>query len=585
MRSKRSRFLLILVVLGICFACLWPSISWYACTSKEDQNLALGSLEKIRDYSRDKASADVKKLFDAANAEPDSALALEYKWLEKVAIKNYKDAGEKIQGNMSVAVVLNSFSFDSNPEEALTSTIEKRYRERILKNKSYYEKSVKLGLDLSGGMNVIVKADLDAVIAAQEGSEVIVNKDELKKQAMTQAIENLTSRIDRFGLSDPVIRQQGEDRIYIELPGAAEAEQINSIIMGRGILNFRVVDQEATANFNNYYTQNVNNTFDKNGNLINPSIIPEDDEVFGYYKKDEYDLDTLVGYFVLKKEIVIDGQHIKSAEVGSEAYTNRPQVNFVLDSTGAEIFDKFTSENIGKSMAIVSDNKIKSVASINERIPGGRVAISGFSITEAQNLQKVLQTAWLTVPLSIESQQVIGASLGEEAIYQGEMALAIGLAAILVFMLIWYRGAGFNAVVAQILNLYIMFSILSAFNLTITLSSIAGMVLTIGMAVDANVVIFERIKEELSLGKSREAAIMAGFDNALWAILDSNITTFIAAIFMVQLGTGTIQGFAVSLAIGVVSSLFTALIVSRLIFDFNTQVMNKKTISIGWRKN
>ncbi|MCR5606200.1 MAG: protein translocase subunit SecD [Treponema sp.] len=585
MRSKRSRFLLILVVLGICFACLWPSISWYACTSKEDQNLALGSLEKIRDYSRDKASADVKKLFDAANADPDSALAPEYKWLEKVASKNYKDAGEKIADNMSVSVVLNSFSFDSNPEETLTNTIEKRYRERILKNKSYYEKSVKLGLDLSGGMNVIVKADLDAVVAAQEGSEVIVNKDELKKQAMTQAIENLTSRIDRFGLSDPVIRQQGEDRIYIELPGAAEAEQINSIIMGRGILNFRVVDQEATANFNNYYTQNVNNTFDKNGNLINPSIIPEDDEVFGYYKKDEYDLDTLVGYFVLKKEIVIDGQHIKSAEVGSEAYTNRPQVNFVLDSTGAETFDKFTSENIGKSMAIVSDNKIKSVASINERIPGGRVAISGFSIAEAQNLQKVLQTAWLTVPLSIESQQVIGASLGEEAIHQGEMALAIGLAAILVFMLIWYRGAGINAVVAQVLNLYIMFSILSAFNLTVTLSSIAGMVLTIGMAVDANVVIFERIKEELSLGKSRDAAIMAGFDNALWAILDSNITTFIAAIFMVQLGTGTIQGFAVSLAIGVVSSLFTALVVSRLIFDFNTQVLNKKTISIGWRKN
>ena len=206
----------------------------------------------------------------------------------------------------------------------------------------------------------------------------------------------------------------------------------------------------------------------------------------------------------------------------------------------------------------------------------------GFSQQEAENIQKVLQTAWLNVPLEVESQQVIGASLGAEAIKQGILAIALGLGLILIFMLLFYHASGINAVVAQVLNLYIMFAVLSAFNYTLTLSSIAGMILTIGMAVDANVLIFERIKEELRLGKSRTVAISMGFDNAFWAIMDSNITTFIAALFLAGLGTGSIQGFAVSLAIGVCSSVFTALFVSRLIFDFDTDVLKAKKVSIGW---
>ena len=237
----------------------------------------------------------------------------------------------------------------------------------------------------------------------------------------------------------------------------------------------------------------------------------------------------------------------------------------------------------GQSLAIVSDEKIKSVANIREPIPGGSVQISGFSAEEAENLQTVLRTAWLNVPLELESQQVVGASMGELAIRQGLNALLGGLGAVVVFLLLFYRGAGVNAFVAQFLNLFIMFSVLSAFNLTLTLPSIAGMILTIGMAVDANVVIFERIKEELRAGKTRRAAVAAGFDHAFWAIMDSNITTFIAAIFLSQLGTGPIKGFAVSLAIGVVSSVFTALFVSRLMFDFGTDVMKREKVSISWR--
>jgi len=432
-------------------------------------------------------------------------------------------------------------------------------------------------------MNVIVKADLDAAVASMNEDNAADNIAAYKKEAMANAIENLTSRIDRFGLTSPTVRQQGEDRIYIEIPGAAQAETINTLIMGKGILNFRLVDNEATNAFKAYYVQHPATTFNAVGELMDKSIIPEDCEVFGVYKKDSYGIDERYDWVVVKKEIALNGDHVKSAMVTSDSITGQIEVDFKLDLEGAQIFADFTSAHVGDNLAIVSDNKVKSNATIRDAITGGSVSLSGgFSQAEAENIQKVLQSAWLNVPLEVESQQVIGASLGDAAIKQGEMAIALGLGLILIFMLLFYKASGINAVVAQVLNLYIMFSVLSAFNYTLTLSSIAGMILTIGMAVDANVLIFERIKEELRAGKSRVAAISMGFDNAFWAIMDSNITTFIAALFLAALGTGAIQGFAVSLAIGVCSSVFTALFVSRLIFDFDTDVLHAKKVSIGW---
>ncbi len=577
--SKKGRLVIIIGVLAMCFLFLWPSIQWYANTPKDAQALALSSLENIKDYSSQRAATDVKQLISDAKANPDAELSADQKWLKKAALKNFKEIGTAVPSPLTLHAALESFVSRSDLQEL----VETQYRNRILKDKKHYQNSVKLGLDLSGGMNVIVKADLDSVVKSQKDNGVAVDEVALRQRAMEQALETLTGRIDKFGLSSPTIRQQGEDRIYIELPGSAEADQINSIIQGRGILNFRLVDDEATQAFQTYYGQHFDSTFDSQGRLIDPSVIPEDCEVFGFYVTDSYGLDQRRSYLVVKKDIILDGKHIKSARVGTENLTNKPSVDFTLDSEGAQIFGEFTSANIGKSLAILSDNKIKSNATIQSAITGGQVAITGFGQTEARNLEKVLQTAWLDVPLTVETQQVIGASLGDQAIRQGVMAIAIGLLAIMVFMLIWYKGAGVNACVAQVLNLYIMFSILSAFNLTVTLPTIAGMILTIGMAVDANVIIFERIKEERSLGKDRASSIVAGFDNAFWTIMDSNITTFIAAIFMSQLGTGAIQGFAVSLAIGVVSTVFTALVVSRLMFDFNTEVMAKKNISISWR--
>lgn len=577
--NKRTRFVILLVVLAICFVFLWPSISWYGRTPEEVKALALGSTEKLKDYATVKATEDVISIKEIIKADSSVEPTAEYKWLVKEAKKEYKAIGVKAPKNITMKDVLAAYS----TEQSFATVIQAHYRDEILKAKKYYQNSVKLGLDLSGGMNIIVRADLNAAVAAQGESINSENVAQFKKEAMANAIENLSSRIDRFGLTSPVIRQQGEDRIYIEIPGAAQADTINTLIMGKGVLNFRLVDTQATNAFNAYYYQNPITTFNAAGELMDSSIIPEDCEVFGEYVKDEYDLDERTGWVVVKKEIALDGSHIKSAEVRADQFTNQPEVCFNLDTDGAVLFGEFTQAHIGENLAIVSDNKIKSNARIQSAITGGGVSLSGgFSTEEAQNIQKVLQTAWLNVPLEVESQQVIGASLGDQSIKQGVFAIILGLGLILVFMLIFYKASGINAVIAQILNLYIMFAILSGFNLTLTLSSIAGMILTIGMAVDANVLVFERIKEELRQGKSRTVAISMGFDNSFWAIMDSNITTFIAAIFLSQLGTGAIQGFAVSLAIGVVSSVFTALFVSRLIFDFDTDVLHSKKVSIGW---
>ena len=585
--SKRFRFIVVLLVIALCFVFLHPTLKWYFWTNQEDKALALASREKIKDYSENMARADVDKLIEMAASNSTEPLSEKYAPIIKEAKNRRKALGMEIPSQWTAQDVAASFKLSSKEKfiPIAQSILETAYRDSILGIKNYQTNAVKLGLDLSGGMLVIIKADLDAAISADGASSDTIA--DSKKAAMTLAMDTLRSRIDKFGLTDPVIRRQGEDRIYIEMPGAADADKINSIIMGRGILAFHIVDDEATQTFREYYRNNPGKTFDAEYNLLNPEIIPEDCMVLGVYHKDAYGIDERDDrepFLVVKKQAGLEGKHLVSVDTSTDQRSNNPLVNFSLDAEGAKIFAELTANNVGKRLAIVSDNKIKSAPNLKEPITGGSGSISGMSATEANNLKTVLRTAWLNVPLQLETQQVVGASLGDEKINEGIKALQWGLIAVLVFMLVFYKEAGINACIAQILNLYIMFSILSAFNLTLTLPSIAGMILTIGMAVDANVVVFERIKEELRLGKTREASINAGFEHAFSAIMDSNITTFIAAFFLSILGTGPIKGFAYSLAIGVVSSVFTALFVSRLIFDFGTQTLKLEKIHISWRK-
>ncbi|MGI5064489.1 protein translocase subunit SecD [Treponema putidum] len=585
--SKRVRFIIVLLVIALCFVFLYPTLKWYFWTNKEDKALALASREKIKDYSENMARADIDKLIEMAVSNSTEPLSEKYAPIIKEAKARRKALGMELPSQWTAQEVAASFKLSSKEKfiPIAQPILETAYRDSILGIKKYQTNAVKLGLDLSGGMLVIIKADLDAAISADgASSETIADS---KKAAMNLAMDTLRSRIDKFGLTDPVIRRQGDDRIYIEMPGAADADKINSIIMGRGILAFHLVDDEATQAFREYYRNNPGKTFDAEYNLLNPEIIPEDCMVLGVYHKDAYGIDERDDrepFLVVKKQAGLEGKHLVSVDTVADQMSNNPLVTFSLDAEGAKIFSELTANNVGKRLAIVSDNKIKSAPNLKEPITGGAGSISGMSATEAENLKTVLRTAWLNVPLQLETQQVVGASLGDEKINEGIKALQWGLIAVLVFMLVFYKEAGINACIAQILNLYIMFSVLSAFNLTLTLPSIAGMILTIGMAVDANVVVFERIKEELKLGKTREAAVNAGFEHAFSAIMDSNITTFIAAFFLSILGTGPIKGFAYSLAIGVVSSVFTALFVSRLIFDFGTQTLKFNKIHISWRK-
>ena len=576
--SKRYRLILILLIMAICFVFLLPSIRWYFLVPKLDQTRASSSREQIKTYASQTAQVNMERLITAARNGQDMPADLSF--VTDRAKKVYKDAKLPAPAKWDAQAVLKAFT---SRQEAL-DVIESNYRDNIFAIKDLQKSAVQLGLDLSGGLSIVLQANMDAL--RDKLGHAVADTD--REDAINRALDVLNTRIDQFGLTEPVIRRQGQDQIYVEIPGTADPERINSIIMGKGSLAFHMVDQEATDAFNNIYNAHPATTVNVNGELTDPSIIPADGVLRGVYLKDKYGLDEQrrnsagnLDYVVVKKEVGLDGNHIRSAEVSRNTMDGRPNVTFQLDPEGGDIFYKLTSANVGKPMAIVLDDRVKSQATIRSAIRES-VSLEGFGQDEANNIALMLRTAALPVELEVVNQQTIGATMGADTIKQGLYALLGGIAMVLIFMVFYYHFSGINAVVAQILNFYIMFSFLSAFKFTLTLPSIAGFILTIGMAVDANVIIFERIKEEMRLGKSRKVAVEAGFQKAFAAIMDSHVTTFISALFLSQLGSGPIKGFAVTLAIGVFSSVFTALFVSRLIFDFGTDVMRSKGVSIGW---
>jgi len=573
--SKIRRLIIVIVVLAVSFAFLFPTIQWYFLTPKEDQAIAVGSREQIRDYSRRMAYSVLIDIKGKALAADKTDLSSKYEIVTNVARKAYASAHKSLPKLWDAANLLLAFS----SEKAMFDGVEAKYRERVLSLKNVHGNAIQLGLDLAGGMSVVIQADLKAA-GEKLGHELSQTE---REDAMKRAVEVLNSRIDKFGLTEPVIRRQGTDQIYVEIPGTADPERINSIIMGKGNLAFYIVDSEATSALTSYLSTNPLGVDDVKLTVAQAGIVPEGKIIRKVYKKDSYGLDESTGeYLVLEGKPGLDGSHVQSATVSTDQITGQPETNFVMDKAGGDIFYALTSANVGKTLAIVLDDRVKSYARIQEPIKES-VRITGFNGDEANNLALLLRSAALPIELSVANQQAIGASLGEDAIGQGTMAIIVGLLSVFIFMFAYYKGAGVNATVAQVVNLFIMLSVLTAFKLTLTLSSIAGFVLTVGMAVDANVVIFERIKEELVLGKSRKACIEAGFHKAFWAVMDSNITTIIAALFLAQLGSGTIQGFAISLAIGNITSLFTSLFLSKLIFDFETDVLGKKSVSISWR--
>jgi preprotein translocase subunit SecD len=384
----------------------------------------------------------------------------------------------------------------------------------------------------------------DALVSLRQA--VINSKSE---EAVNLAIRIIRERVNRFGVSESVVQRQGLTgaRILIQLPGVEDPDRVKDLIKNTARLELRLV------------TGGPAPTLEALGPIPPGSEALVENEV-------EQSGATRQRYYAVQKEAIVSGEELQSANRTTDQF-GRPAVNFNLTSAAGAKFGDFTEANRGKALAIVLDGKVQSAPNIQDRITTNGIITGQFTIEEANDLAVMLQSGALPAGLRFLEQRVVGPSLGLDSIRKGMLACAIGGAIIILFMLVYYKFSGLNAVVALILNMLFLMALMSYFDATLTLPGIAGIVLSIGMAVDANVLIFERIKEDLHLGKTVRSALQSGFAKAFWPIFDSNVTTVIAGVFLYWFGTGPVKGFAVTLIIGIACSMFTAIFVSRLIFD------------------
>ena len=391
--------------------------------------------------------------------------------------------------------------------------------------------------------------------------------EQLKTNAVQQVMETIRSRVDEFGVTEPSIQRQGKDRIVIQLPGIKEEDRqrVLNIIKRTAKLEFMLVDDFATTK---------EALLDRLGGVVPPGkrLLPEVDRN-----------GNITGWYLLREEPKITGDYLVDARVGfQQTALGGAVVHFKFNLEGARRFARITGEHIGERLAIVLENKVRSAPVIRSRIYDRGVIEGDFTVDEARDLAIVLRAGALPVSIEIEEERTVGPSLGKDLINRGKWAILLGGVVVLAFMVIYYMGAGLIADLAILLNLLFIMAMLAGLRATLTLPGIAGIALTVGMAVDANIIIFERIREEWRTGKTPRSAIEAGYQRSLWTVLDANITTLIAAAILFQVGTGPIRGFAVTLTLGIISSLYTALFVTRTIYDLLYSLKKRKdTLSIG----
>jgi preprotein translocase subunit SecD len=366
----------------------------------------------------------------------------------------------------------------------------------------------------------------------------------IEREAVVQAVETLRNRVDQFGVAEPLIQRVGFERILLQMPGVQDIEAVKRIVGAVARLEFRLLPVSQAQ-------PNVVTMQDRQGNPI-----------------------------LVEDEALMTGDAVDTAR--AEFFEGQVEVSLGFTTDGGRTFARITGDNVGRNLAIILDGVVYSSPQIRERISGGRASISGgFSLEEAHQLAVVLRAGALPAPLTVMEERTVGPTLGQESIRRGVWAIAIGFFLIVVFMLVYYKKAGIIASAALIINILLVMAVLSAFGATLTLPGLAGLALTVGMAVDANVIIFERIREELRNGSGRNAAVSSGFERATKAIVDANITTLLAGIILFWFGTGPIRGFAVTLSIGILTTLYCATFISRLAFDyFELKGSEGKTLSI-----
>jgi protein-export membrane protein SecD len=475
-------------------------------------------------------------------------------------------------------------------------------RARLQKLADLREKAIKLGLDLQGGMYILLEVDQSKLGPAEA------------RNAVDQAKRIIENRIDQFGVAEPTVQKQGDNRILVQLPGLLDQERAKELIGQTALLEFKLVktDEEARALFDRIdgyfarkllgalpdttapdslrhpFTSRFLFTAQNSESFALSSEVAAIDSMINLVRSDstfvlgatlawdshETEVQGRTGrvLYVLSKEPLMRGSEVASAQMRLDLDQERPGapgVSFTLTSRGGAMFADITGANVGRRLAIILDNRVQSAPNIQERIPRGQGSITGsFTEEEAQNLAIVLRSGALPAPVTIVEERTVGPSLGQDSIEAGLRAAGIAAAAVVVFMVVYYRFSGVVAVVALALNILGLLACMAGFHATLTLPGLAGIVLTIGMAVDANVLIFERIREELRNQRGVRQSVEMGYDRAFRTILDANLTTLISAVFLFQFGTGPIKGFAVTLSIGLIANMFTAVLFTRMIYDF-----------------
>ena len=484
-----------------------------------------------------------------------------------------------------------------------------------------YIKQVKLGLDLQGGMHLVLKVDTDKAVAGKlniiasslksemqqkrihytkieaaapnaivavlrdpadqdklsgtikeqypyftdpstetvDGMTALkftIKRDEaqkIKDSSISQALETIRNRIDQLGVSEPSIITEGKDRINVQLPGITDPERAKKLIGETAVLEFKLVDEE----------HSLSNA--QAGDIPQGSYI-------AYMKETNEPI-------LLKQQVELTGDTLNDARVKIDRAS--PYISLDFNSQGARDFERITGDNVNKRLAILLDNKVYSAPVIKDRIAGGKASITGrFTDQEAKNLAIVLRSGSLLAPVEIQEERTVGPSLGKDSIHKGVIAAGIGGILVIIFMLVYYRASGLLASAADAIHLVLILAIMSLFGAVLTLPGIAGMVLTIGMAVDANILVFERMREEIRLGRTPKMVVEAGYRHALPTVVDSNITALIAGVVLFQFGTGPVKGFAITMCFGILTTLFTTLVMCRWVMEWFVNKKNVERISI-----
>ncbi|MBN2545310.1 MAG: protein translocase subunit SecD [Spirochaetes bacterium] len=627
--TKRTRFFIILIVVicGIYF--LMPTIQWYFLFSPEDRNEASLVADKLKLDIEKK----VEKSLNSIKEEKIQGFEKEYDHLNDLFIKELKTINKAVRSGIISNLDQNTkipdieikikkiYTYDEmkkiltdvNDKEKYVNaffndSLEDYYIKEQDKKKKVKDNIIKLGLDLQGGAYAVVtinfddpevKKKIEKVVedekkTGKETDEKDVNKiiEKYKEAMIDSAMIKIENRINKYGLSETSIQKLGGlDKIVINLPGVKEATELRQLIETVGVLEFKLVSEDATQRVNEVIRELRSEgkyAFDNRGKLlpemqdkINKELPGVDILLTSEKNKWGEEEDIQYVYAVEKKSLL--GETIKITNAGvQQDYTGGYYVAFQLDNEATKDWAQITGDNIGRKIAIILDDVVLYAPVVKERIPMGQssIQLGNTPLTELNNLALILRSGSLSVPLEISEEHTVGASLGRDTIEKGLWASLIGAIFVIGFMFLYYSIGGIIADLTLAFNIMLLMSGLALFQATLTLPGIAGIVLTVGMAVDANVIIFERIKEELNSGKTFSTAFQLGHEKAFWTIMDSNLTTFAAGIGLSIFGTGPIKGFAVTLCLGIVTTLFSTLFMSKLILESLNSFINFKSMRV-----